>query len=292
METSVVKGLSRCLAETYSLYLTTQKCHWNVEGREFSSLHKMFEGQYEILAEYADVLAERIRGLGAYSPGSFSEFEELSNLPQLEEMKVLPEHMIKVLLKGYEILLGTLKKTMEVADKAKDVGTSDILLGQSEQHEKSMWMLRSTIKVARTHQRNIAGQRSIRPDNADSDKTRVANKLIGTARTKASVTPAVAMATVRQVSRATMRMNSALWTGGQKLAKKALVTFRLLGSHMTQGRNSVATPSGHNSNRTKLSQKNLERKSGSRNLPSDPRYLGEKVESDISLREGRGHCWP
>lgn len=146
MENSVVKGLSHCLAETYSLYLTTQKCHWNVEGPEFSSLHKMFEGQYEILADYSDVLAERIRGLGAYSPGSFAEFEELSNVPQLEGMRVSPEHMIKVLLKGYEILLGTLKKTMEVADKAKDVGTSDILLGQSEQHEKSMWMLRSTIK--------------------------------------------------------------------------------------------------------------------------------------------------
>ncbi len=146
MKTEAIKKLSCCLAETYSLYLTTQKCHWNVEGPEFSSLHLMFEKQYEILADYADVLAERIRGLGAYSPGSFAEFEELSNVPQIEEMKVLPTQMIKILLKGYETLLETLKTTRDMADKLQDEGTSDILLGQSEQHEKTMWMLRSTLK--------------------------------------------------------------------------------------------------------------------------------------------------
>ena len=146
MKDVVVKRLSQCLAESYVLYLNTQKCHWNVEGPEFASLHHMFEDQYEILEDYVDVLAERLRGLGAYAPGSFKEFEELSKVPQVEGLELAPEKMIKILLKGYEILLHTLKETMTVADKLEDAGTSDILLGQSEQHEKTMWMLRSTIK--------------------------------------------------------------------------------------------------------------------------------------------------
>ncbi|MFN7663112.1 MAG: Dps family protein [Alphaproteobacteria bacterium] len=146
MKNNVIEGLRRSLAETYGLYLTTQKCHWNVEGPDFSSLHLMFQTQYTLLADYIDILAERIRSLGDYSPGSFAEFEELSNVPQLEEMKVLPQKMIQVLLKGYEVLNQTLKHTIMVAEKSQDVGTVDILTGQMEQHDKTMWMLRSTLK--------------------------------------------------------------------------------------------------------------------------------------------------
>lgn len=146
MKNNVTKGLAHCLAETYALYLTTQKCHWNVEGSDFASLHAMFEGQYTILAEYIDILAERIRSLGAYSPGSFSEFEELSNIPQIEQPEARSEKMIKVLLKGYEVLISTMKQTASMAEKGQDMGTADILTGQIEQHEKTVWMLRSTIK--------------------------------------------------------------------------------------------------------------------------------------------------
>ena len=148
MKNNVTNGLTRCLAETYALYLTTQKCHWNVEGPDFASLHLMFEGEYTILADYIDILAERIRSLGAYSPGSFAEFEELSNVPQIEGEQSMPEKMIKVLLKGYEVLIATMKQTVSVAEKAQDMGTADILTGQIEQHEKTVWMLRSTIKDA------------------------------------------------------------------------------------------------------------------------------------------------
>lgn len=146
MKNAVTKGLSKCLAETYALYLNTQKCHWNVEGPDFASLHHMFEEQYEILEDYVDVLAERIRGLGAYAPGSFIEFEELSNVPQIEGLALIPEKMIKILLKGYEILTHSMKEAMEIAEKEDDAGTADILLGQIEQHDKTVWMLQSTIK--------------------------------------------------------------------------------------------------------------------------------------------------
>ncbi len=146
MKNVVTKGLSQCLAETYALYLNTQKCHWNVEGSNFASLHRMFEEEYEILEDYVDVLAERIRGLGAYAPGSFVEFEELSNVPQIEGLQLLPEKMIKILLKGYEALIHSMKETIELAENEGDNGTADILLGQIEQHDKTMWMLRSTIK--------------------------------------------------------------------------------------------------------------------------------------------------
>src|SRR5574343_802693 len=128
----------------------------------------------------------------------------------------------------------------------------------------SSGMLRSTISVARTSQRSTAGQRSMRPDKADNDKTRVAKRLKGTASTSASVTPAVAMATVRQVSRTTMSMNSALWISGQKVDKNCAVTFRFSGSHSTHKRNSVATANGHNSTKARLSQNTRWKKAGSR----------------------------
>ena len=146
MKNCIVKGLCQCLAESYTIYLNTQKCHWNVEGPNFHSLHIMFEGQYKILADYVDILAERIRGLESYAPGSFSEFEELSEVSQIEGFDVQAEEMIRILLNGYGTLIETMKKTAEKAEKKEDSGTSDILIGQIEQHEKTVWMLRSTLK--------------------------------------------------------------------------------------------------------------------------------------------------
>jgi len=138
----------------------------------------------------------------------------------------------------------------------------------------------------------LSVQRFMRPDKADSDKTRVAIKHMGTASTKASVTPAVAIATVRQVSRTTMCMNSALYTSGQKLAKKSRVTFRLSGSHNTQGRNSVATPNGQRSTMAKLSQNTRDEKSGSRSLPPDASWAWGNWVADIFDRKMRKACWP
>lgn len=146
MKSSVVKGLCQCLAESYAVHLNTQKCHWNVEGPNFHSLHVMLEGQYRVLADYVDILAERIRGLESYAPGSFSELADLSNVIQIEGFSDQTEEMLRILLNGYSVLIETMKKTAEESEKQEDYGTNDILSGQIQQHEKTSWMLRSTLK--------------------------------------------------------------------------------------------------------------------------------------------------
>jgi hypothetical protein len=128
----------------------------------------------------------------------------------------------------------------------------------------SSGMLRNTISSQRTAWRSQNGPRAMRPDRAEMDSTRVLTSVSGMATTRASVTPAVAMATVRQVSRTTMRTNSASCASGQKLPRNCPVTFRLSGSSRIQGLNSVATPSGHSSTSMASIQKRRLCQAGSR----------------------------
>lgn len=145
MNDSIIKMLEKNLADTYVLKVNIQKCHWNVEGPRFHSLHVMFEAQYRVLFEYIDTIAERIRALGAYSPGTFKEFDALSNIAQIEEKKLAADVMIERLLKGYETLVKNMQATAEAAGE-KDKETADMMTGQNITHQKNMWMLRSILQ--------------------------------------------------------------------------------------------------------------------------------------------------
>jgi len=79
---AITDGLARLLADTYTLYLKTHNYHWNVTGPMFQTLHLMFETQYSELALAVDLIAERIRALGAPAPGSYREFGTLSAVPE------------------------------------------------------------------------------------------------------------------------------------------------------------------------------------------------------------------
>ncbi len=147
MKDSIIKLLEQNLAETYTQELNIQKCHWNVEGARFHALHVMFEGQYKVLFEYVDVLAERIRALEAYAPGSFDEFTKLSDIQQIKEKTLDADTMIHRLLDGYKILVQNLGKTAELASKSGDRETEDMMVGQIETHQKNMWMLRSMLST-------------------------------------------------------------------------------------------------------------------------------------------------
>src|SRR5229473_3205526 len=78
----IAASLSKLLADTYTLYLKTQGFHWNVTGPRFHDLHKLFEEQYNELADANDEIAERIRALGAKAPASYSEFKKLATLSE------------------------------------------------------------------------------------------------------------------------------------------------------------------------------------------------------------------
>lgn len=140
----IAEGLSRLLADTYTLYLKTHNFHWNVTGPMFATLHTLFEEHYTELATAIDEIAERIRALGMPAPGSFKQFAELSSIQ--EEIGV-PEakEMIRQLVEGQEAVVRTARSVFPTAADAADEPTVDLLTQRMHIHEKNAWMLRSLL---------------------------------------------------------------------------------------------------------------------------------------------------
>jgi starvation-inducible DNA-binding protein len=140
----IADGLSRVLADTYSLYLKTHAFHWNVEGPMFNTLHLMFMEQYTELWNALDAIAERIRSLGFPAPGTYGEFGRLTSI---EETPGVPDamEMVRLLMKGHEAVARTARKAFPAADKAGDESTADLLTQRLQVHEKTAWMLRSLL---------------------------------------------------------------------------------------------------------------------------------------------------
>jgi starvation-inducible DNA-binding protein len=140
----ITEGLSRLLADTYTLYLKTHNYHWNVTGPMFQTLHLMFETQYNELALAVDLIAERIRSLGSPAPGSYREFGKLSSI---EEDADRPEatEMIRRLVRGQEAVARTARSVFPVVERAHDEATADLLTQRLQVHEKTAWMLRSLL---------------------------------------------------------------------------------------------------------------------------------------------------
>ena len=138
------EGLSRMLADTYTLYLKTHNFHWNVTGPMFNTLHLMFEAQYNELALAVDLLAERIRALGFPAPGSYRQFAELTCIKEETEVPAA-EEMIAQLVKDQEAVVRTARSIFPVVDEAHDEPTADLLTQRMQVHEKTAWMLRSLL---------------------------------------------------------------------------------------------------------------------------------------------------
>jgi starvation-inducible DNA-binding protein len=141
---AIAEGLSRLLADSYTLYLKTHNFHWNVEGPMFNTLHLMFEGQYTELATAVDLIAERIRALGYPAPGSYSAYARLSSIKEAEGQPKA-EEMIKQLVEGQEAVTRTARSIFPVVEKAQDEPTADLLTQRMQVHEKNAWMLRSLL---------------------------------------------------------------------------------------------------------------------------------------------------
>jgi starvation-inducible DNA-binding protein len=139
---NIAKGLSRVLADSYTLYLKTHNYHWNVTGPHFSSLHTMFESHYVELAEAVDEIAERIRALGIKAPGSYREFSELTSIEEASG-NLTAEQMVADLVKGHETVVRTAREVFPLVDEASDEPTADLLTQRMQIHEKTAWMLRS-----------------------------------------------------------------------------------------------------------------------------------------------------
>jgi starvation-inducible DNA-binding protein len=141
----IADGLSRVLADTYTLYLKTHNFHWNVTGPMFQTLHLMFEQQYTELAAAVDLVAERIRALGHPAPATYKAFSALSSIQETEGVP-RAEEMIRLLALGHEAVVRTSRSVFPTADKANDQPTCDLLTQRMQVHEKSAWMLRSLLE--------------------------------------------------------------------------------------------------------------------------------------------------
>lgn len=140
----IASGLSRLLADTYTLYLKTHNFHWNVTGPLFQSLHSTFESQYIELAEAVDLIAERIRALGFPAPATYRDFSKLTSIKEPEGVPSAKD-MVHELVESHEIVIRTAREIFSIAEKANDQASIDLLTGRMSTHEKTAWMLRSSL---------------------------------------------------------------------------------------------------------------------------------------------------
>ena len=142
---AIAEGLSRLLADSYTLYLKTHNFHWNVTGPQFNTLHLMFEAQYSELALAVDLIAERIRALDHPAPGSYAQYSKLSSIKEETGVPKAKE-MIKQLVAGQEAVTRTAREIFPMVDKSHDEPTADLLTQRMQVHEKNAWMLRSLLE--------------------------------------------------------------------------------------------------------------------------------------------------
>ncbi|MGI9329934.1 MAG: Dps family protein [Gammaproteobacteria bacterium] len=142
---AIADGLSRLLADSYTLYLKTHNYHWNVTGPMFSSLHLMFEAQYMELALAVDQIAERIRAVGFPAPASYRAYAELTGIPE-DDVAPDAHGMLKNLVVAQETVVRTARSIFPVAGKAGDEASADLLTQRIQIHEKNAWMLRSILE--------------------------------------------------------------------------------------------------------------------------------------------------
>lgn len=141
----IVEGLSRLLADSYTLYLMTHNFHWNVTGPQFNSLHNMFMQQYTEQWNALDIIAERIRALGFPAPGTYKQFVALASIQEVEGVPKATE-MIQILVNAHEAVARTARSIFAVVDLANDQPTADVLTQRLDVHEKTAWMLRSLLE--------------------------------------------------------------------------------------------------------------------------------------------------
>ena len=141
----IATGLSKVLADTYTLYLKTHNFHWNVTGPMFQTLHLMFEAHYNELALAVDLVAERIRALGFPAPGTYKQFAALSSIREEDGIPKATD-MIRLLVDGHEAVARTARAVFTTAEDANDQPTCDLLTQRMQVHEKTAWMLRSLLE--------------------------------------------------------------------------------------------------------------------------------------------------
>lgn len=141
----LAQALKIVLANHYAYSLKAQNFHWNVEGQDFKQYHDFFEEIYSEVYSAIDTIAERIRTIGAYAPGSFSRYADLS---QIEDQVEIPnaQDMLQKLLGDIEIIQTSIKVCYDIAEQSGNHGLSNLMAERQDSFAKHAWMLSATLK--------------------------------------------------------------------------------------------------------------------------------------------------
>lgn len=142
---SLSDSLKSAFASEFAFYLKSHFFHWNIEGPDFAEFHELFNMIYTEVYETLDDFAENIRKIGEYAPGSFSKFEELSEIEEAENVPASLE-MVKILLSDSVKMESIFAEVYEIAEKEKQFGLANYLADRQDAHAKHSWMLKSTLK--------------------------------------------------------------------------------------------------------------------------------------------------
>jgi starvation-inducible DNA-binding protein len=141
-------NLKTLLGSTFVVYTKTHGFHWNIEGPDFPQYHEFLKKMYENIYETIDTIAEYIRTLDSYSPGSLSRMLELSII---EEQYKIPraELMLEELLENSETMTRLVVEIFDIATKQNAQGIANYMAELQDLYTKNAWMLRATLKKAR-----------------------------------------------------------------------------------------------------------------------------------------------
>lgn len=147
MREQLIEKMKVVLADSFALYLKAHQYHWNVEGPDFPQYHEFLGNLYEEVFGAVDTIAEEIRALGEYAPGSFSRFSELTSIKDSRNTPTAAE-MMTTLLADNQIVLNTLMETYKLAEEYNEIGLSNFIQDRYDAHKKHAWMIRSILKRA------------------------------------------------------------------------------------------------------------------------------------------------
>lgn len=144
----LVDNVKVLLASSFSLYLKAANFHWNVEGPNFPQYHEFLGDFYADVYGTIDTLAEYIRALDSYAPGSFTRFQELTLIEDCVE-QLMPTEQFTELLVDNNTLLTYLNATFAVATAENQQGIANFLAERIDAMQKHNWMLRSILKTSK-----------------------------------------------------------------------------------------------------------------------------------------------
>jgi starvation-inducible DNA-binding protein len=151
-DTPLSKAIQEVLTSTYGLYLATHNYHWNVEGQKFLPLHSLFGAQYNQLFIAIDVIAERMRSIGAYAlpfegDNIVQSLKKTSNaLNKEKDSNARADRMVHNLILLQDTVIKDCQLAKKAAQNVRDAESENLMIERMTAHQKSNWMLRSTVK--------------------------------------------------------------------------------------------------------------------------------------------------